>query len=44
MQALINNTYANLPDAVKAKITETQFNQARGKYLSKTTKKMTKEA
>lgn len=44
MQALVNNTYASLPEAVKAKITETQFNQAREKYLAKTTKKMTKEA
>lgn len=43
MQALANNTYASLPDAVKAKITEEQFNQAREKYLSKTTKKITKE-
>jgi len=43
MQALANNTYASLPDAVKAKITEEQFNQAREKYLAKTTKKMAQE-
>lgn len=44
VKALETDNYASLPDDVKAKITETQFQIAREKYLEKTTKKATKEA
>lgn len=43
VKALETDNYASLPDDVKAKITETQFQIAREKYLSKTTKKATKQ-
>jgi len=44
IKALETNTYASLPDDIKAKVTEAQFQIAREKYLAKTTKKATKEA
>lgn len=44
VKALETNNYASLPDAIKAKITEIQFQVAREKYMEKTTKKATKEA
>jgi hypothetical protein len=43
VKALETDDYASLPDTVKAKITETQFQIAREKYLEKATKRSTKQ-
>jgi hypothetical protein len=44
IKALETNNYASLPDTIKAKITEIQFQIAREKYLEKNTKQGEKQA